>query len=97
MGVPVVTLAGQTHAARVGASLLTNAGFAELIASTPDLYVEIATARAGEMDRLRGYRGDLRQRLLTSPLLDARGHTKGLEDALLRHTAERLNLSVPKK
>ena len=35
MGVPVVTLAGRTHASRVGVSLLSHAGLAEWVASTP--------------------------------------------------------------
>ena len=39
MGVPVVTLAGDCHAARVGASLLNAVGLNDLIASTPDEYV----------------------------------------------------------
>lgn len=44
MGVPVITLTGPLHAARVGASLLTAAGLTELVAATPDEYVEIARA-----------------------------------------------------
>ena len=44
MGVPVVTLAGQRHAARVGVSLLTNLGLGELIADTPEQYLQIAQA-----------------------------------------------------
>ena len=36
MGVPVVTLAGNTHVSRVGVSLLTHVGLAEMIAQTPE-------------------------------------------------------------
>src|SRR5262249_10314205 len=42
MGVPVVTLRGERHAARVGASILTALGLERLIARTPDDYVTIA-------------------------------------------------------
>jgi protein O-GlcNAc transferase len=43
MGVPTVTLAGQTHVSRVGASLLQNAGLPELVARDPTEYIRIAT------------------------------------------------------
>ena len=59
-GVPVLTVAGATHAARVGASLLTQAGCPELIADGIDAYVLAAVALAGDAkaraawgDRLR--------------------------------------------
>ena len=71
MGVPVVVLAGRTHAARVGVSLLTNAGLPELIAQSEDAYVRIAADLAGDAARLRTLRTTLRARLLTSPVCDA--------------------------
>src|SRR5205085_11002513 len=43
MGVPVITLAGQTIAGRAGASQLTNLGLPDLIAHTPDKFIRIAT------------------------------------------------------
>ena len=71
MGVPVVSLAGWTHAARVGVSLLTNAGLPELIAQSEDAYVRIAADLAGDAERLRTLRTTLRPRLLASPVCDA--------------------------
>ena len=71
MGVPVVVLAGRTHAARVGVSLLTNAGLPELIAKSEDEYVRIAAELAGDAARLRTLRTTLRARLLASPVCDA--------------------------
>jgi predicted O-linked N-acetylglucosamine transferase (SPINDLY family) len=93
MGVPVVTLAGQVHAARVGASLLTHLGRSEWIAATADAYVEIARGLAGDRSRLGAIRAELRAQLLRSPLCDAVGFTRRLESAysgmLAQPSAER--------
>jgi predicted O-linked N-acetylglucosamine transferase (SPINDLY family) len=82
MGVPVVTLAGDTHRARVGASLLTRVGLPELIADSPGAYLAIAARLAGDRARLRELRGDLRQRVAASPLCDAAKLTREFEAAL---------------
>ena len=81
MGVPVVTLAGRTHAGRVGASLLSNLGLTEFIAHTPEEYVEIAARLAGDMKHLSTLRTELRPRMAASPLTDGRRFTKHLEHA----------------
>jgi protein O-GlcNAc transferase len=80
MGVPIVTLAGRLPVARVGVSLLSNLGLPELVAETPDAYVEIAVRLAGDLDRLRQLGAGLRERMRVSPLLDARTFTRNLED-----------------
>jgi predicted O-linked N-acetylglucosamine transferase (SPINDLY family)/predicted SAM-dependent methyltransferase len=81
MGVPVVSLAGATHVARVGASILTHAGLPELVAESPEQYVEIALSLARDRERLAALRAGLRERLRASALLDARGFARQLEDA----------------
>ena len=81
MGVPVVTLAGTTHVGRVGVSVLTNAGLPELVAPDVDDYVRIAVELAGDIPRLGGLRGALRQRLRESRLMDAAAYARDLEDA----------------
>lgn len=73
MGVPVITLAGHTHAARVGVSLLHAIGCPELIASSPENFVTIAAQLAGDSPRLQTLHSALRQRTLDSPLCDSRG------------------------
>lgn len=73
MGVPVVTLAGNTHAGRVGVSLLTNAGVPELIARDEDGYVALAESLVSDAARLRAYRENLRGQLASSPICDAVG------------------------
>ena len=70
MGVPVVTLAGDRHAARVGASILTHVGLPDLIADTPGGYVETAVALARDPARRAHLRATLRERCRQSPLGD---------------------------
>lgn len=81
MGVPVVTLAGRVHAARVGASLLTHTGLADWIAHDEDDYIRVAAAAAQDLPRLAELRRTLRERIRLSPLCDAAAFTRGLEDA----------------
>lgn len=88
LGVPVVTLAGNRHASRVGVSLLTSIGCEELIASTPEEYVSIAVALANDPDRLALYRQTLTRRLAESPLGDLDRLTHQLETAYLEMHAQ---------
>jgi len=81
MGVPVITLAGRTHVSRVGVSLLTNMGLAELIAESAEDYVRIAVDLAKDASRLRGLHTNLRQRLEQSPLMDAKTFARHIEAA----------------
>ena len=80
MGVPVITLLGDRHAARVGASLLTRIGCPELIAATEQAYVEQAVRLASDLKTLSNRRKGLRARLRSSPLCDSAGFAAGLED-----------------
>jgi protein O-GlcNAc transferase len=75
MGVPVVTLVGTTHAARVGLSLLTNVNLTELAADSPQGYVKLA-ANIPDLSQLRA---SLRQRMNRSPLLDGPGFAREVE------------------
>jgi predicted O-linked N-acetylglucosamine transferase (SPINDLY family) len=83
MGVPVVTLAGATHAGRVGVSLLTQLGLPEFIAGSVEEYIALAARWAGDLDRLGALRRGLRERMAASPLTDAGGFTAQLERAYL--------------
>jgi len=79
MGVPVVSLAGRRHAARVGLSILTQVGLADLCAETKAAYIEHAVRLAADRNRLPALRSALRDRMRTSPLCDARRFTRHLE------------------
>ncbi len=81
MGVPVVTLAGQAHAGRVGASLLTNVGLADLVAADVDQYVELAVKLANDRRRLAELRRTMRARMLGSPVMDPVAMARRMEAA----------------
>ena len=81
MGVPAITLSGDRHAGRVGASILTRVGHADFVAETEEAYVEKAAALANDLDRLSALRKDLRDRMRQSPLCDADGFARDIEAA----------------
>jgi len=81
-GVPTVTLRGDRHASRVGASLLTTIGVPELITSSVDEYVERAVALATDTPALGSLRCSLRRRMIASPLCDAPAFAAKFESAL---------------
>lgn len=81
MGVPVVTLAGESHVARVGASLMTHIGHPEWIAANAEDYVSLATALAGDKGRLAQIRMRLRNEYLASPLADPNALARSIESA----------------
>jgi protein O-GlcNAc transferase len=83
MGVPVVTLAGQTHAARVGVSEMSNLELTEFICYSPEEYIATALRLAADLERLSALRMELRSRMAVSPLTDAHRFTKNLEQAYL--------------
>jgi predicted O-linked N-acetylglucosamine transferase (SPINDLY family) len=66
---------------RYGVSLLSNLGVNDLIAATPEAYVEKAVALATDRKRLIALRAELRPRMAASPLCDAKGCTRNVEQA----------------
>lgn len=63
MGVPTLTLAGRSLAARVGAGAMAAAGLQQFVAEATDQYVEIAVQTAACPDELQAVRMALRSRL----------------------------------
>ncbi len=81
MGVPLVTLTGETSTSRGGASLLNTIGLPDLVADSPERYLEIAENLANDAASLRKLRAGLRARMLASPLMDVPEFTRSLERA----------------
>ncbi len=81
MGVPVITVCGERHSARVGTSLLNGCGLSELVGMSVDNYRGIAITLAGDSDRLAYYRESLREKLFQSPLCDGIALARAIENA----------------
>ncbi len=81
MGVPVICLAGNRHAGRVGQSLLTQVQLEELVAENPEQYIAVAKHLAENTRKIHAYRETLRDRMANSPLCDGPGFTRSLENA----------------
>lgn len=81
-GVPVLTLLGRCHAARVGASLLNAVGLPEFACGSEDEFVKLAQSLASSPDRLANLRSGLRGRMAASPLRDEKGFAGRFADAL---------------
>lgn len=81
MGVPVVSLRGNRHSARVGASLLTAVGCPEWIADTPGHYLQITHSLAQDQTHLVHLRSGLREQVGASRLCSAQDYVKAVENA----------------
>jgi predicted O-linked N-acetylglucosamine transferase (SPINDLY family) len=82
MGRPVVTLAGDRHSSRVGASLLGAVGRGDWVARTEAEYVAIAAKLAADRSRLAMESAGLRDAMLGSALLDHRAQARRFGGAL---------------
>lgn len=87
-GVPVVTLVGDRHASRVGASLLAAVGLGELATTDEAGFVAAAARLAGERERRATLRRELPARIASGPLGDARGLAAELVAAIRAAVAE---------
>ncbi|MBI1778339.1 MAG: hypothetical protein HYR63_23620 [Proteobacteria bacterium] len=81
MGVPVVTIAGDTFAGRHSASHLTAAGLKDWIAPSTESYVRLATQWAQKRSHIAAIRTGLRECLRASALCDGALFTPDLEAA----------------
>ena len=79
MGVPVVSLAGETAVSRGGLSILSNIGLPELAAANVERYVQVAAGLAADRLRLSQLRSSLRERMRSSPLMNAQGFARNIE------------------
>ena len=87
-GLPLLTLAGDTFASRVAASLLTATGLPELIANSLEEYERLALHLASAPDTLRRLRSRLQENRAAAPLFDTPRFTRALESAYLQMQQE---------
>jgi protein O-GlcNAc transferase len=92
MGVPTITLPGETFASRHSLSHLSNVGLADWAVSNVTDYVEQAAWRAADLPALAALRDGLRARVKASPLCDGPRFGSNLGRALStiwdQHVAE---------
>ena len=81
MGVPVVSIAGERHGARVGASILANLGLDALIAGSVEEYLTLATGLAMDRTRVAWLRETMRDRICASPLRDEADFARVIQNA----------------
>jgi len=79
MGVPVITLVGDTIVGRAGWSQLNNLSLTELAAFDEESFIGIAKEFAADLERLGTLRATLRGRLQASPLMDGKRFARNME------------------
>jgi predicted O-linked N-acetylglucosamine transferase (SPINDLY family) len=94
MGVPVVSLAGNTAVGRGGLSILTNIGLPEQVATSTGEYVQIAVGLAADRAWLGELRRTLRARMQESPLLDTRRFAGNFEQACRQMCAQEIPMKA---
>lgn len=82
MGVPTLTMSGDTLLTRQGTSILTAVGLVDWIAETPEEYVKKALHFATDVVGLALLRAGLREQASQSALFDAKTFARNFEDAL---------------
>jgi predicted O-linked N-acetylglucosamine transferase (SPINDLY family) len=81
VGLPLLTLQGETFASRVAASFLSKLGLPELIADSIDEYEVQAVHLAQNLDELQSIRQLLQASLQSTDLFDGRLFAKKVENA----------------
>lgn len=82
MGVPVLTIAGNSYLSRQGASIMTHVGLSEFIADNPDHLIEVGKTWAANKEWLADIRQGLRQQMIRSPIADGKRYVQALEATL---------------
>ncbi len=92
MGVPTVTLSGDTLVSRQGESMLHCAGLDDWVARSEQEYIRIAVEKVSDLPHLAELRAGLRATVLGSPLFDGVRFAANLQSAL-----ESMATQVPSK
>lgn len=87
MGIPVVTIAGNTSAARTCASILASSTQLQWSRETPAEWLAVITELAGDLDALAEIRASLRGKVKTTALFNPFAHIREME-AFYTHLVE---------
>lgn len=85
MGVPVITLTGNSYVSRMSTAVLCGAGMSEWCASSEDEYLELSIKCADNLISLRSNREKWRNKLINSPLGNASNLMVELESSFSRY------------
>jgi predicted O-linked N-acetylglucosamine transferase (SPINDLY family) len=96
MGVPTLTLDGDSMISRQGAAMMTAAGLRDWVADTPETYIAKAVLFASDPAALAALRSGMRQRLLASPLFDVERFARHFENALTAMWRDKVRSSESK-
>ncbi len=80
MGVPVISLKGDRHAGRVGASILQHLGLDQLVADSEDNYLKLARKLAGSPRVMAQFRAGMRDSLASSSLMNGKEFAQKMEE-----------------
>ena len=83
MGIPILTLTGNSFASRVGASILSCIGIKELITRNKREYQELGIELAIKPDKLNKLKNRIKNTVSKSTLFDSQKFTKNLENIYL--------------
>ena len=81
VGLPVLTLMGQSFAGRAAASALNALDMSELITCTEDDYVAMAVELAAHPAKLAAIKARLAQNMRSAPLFDTKRFARHIESA----------------
>jgi predicted O-linked N-acetylglucosamine transferase (SPINDLY family) len=93
-GLPVVSLKGGNFASRVSESLLTALGLPDLVAATPDAFVELAVHLSQSPDDVMRLKQEISRNRFLAPLFDAERFCRHLENGFAI-MAERAKAKLP--
>jgi len=79
MGVPVLSLSGETHPSRMGLSILSCVGLSDLVSNEPEIFIQKTVDLAQDVSRLQTLHHSIREQMQHSPLMQAAPFTRYLE------------------
>jgi predicted O-linked N-acetylglucosamine transferase (SPINDLY family)/molybdenum cofactor biosynthesis enzyme MoaA len=82
MGVPTLTMPGETMISRQGASMMTSAGLPDWVAADKQAFVQKAIQFATDVPALANLRAGLRAQVMHSPLMDGERFARDMEQLL---------------